>query len=248
VLVSDNGTQFTSSEFKNFLNNHGVHHKLSAPYHPATNGQAERVVQIVKNKLKTLNVDDNNNNNLEIKLQNILLNYRQTPHATTKKSPCDLMLGRKMRSRLDLLKPKKDSNKYNETITVRKLNVGQRVVCREYVSNKTKWMFGKVKECLGKLHYIIQLDDGRCWKRHIDQVRKVGNDIPIQNENDYFWTFDFGDENSVNSNQGDTSPVEGEVRVDNIPSTHVQENLQEETEPQLRKSSRLRKAPERLNI
>ncbi|XP_062708108.1 uncharacterized protein K02A2.6-like [Aedes albopictus] len=43
TLVSDHGPQFTASEFKQFLQMSGVKfHKLSAPYHPATNGQAER--------------------------------------------------------------------------------------------------------------------------------------------------------------------------------------------------------------
>lgn len=40
-FVTDNGRTFTSKEFINFLNKNGVTHKLTAPYHPATNGQAE---------------------------------------------------------------------------------------------------------------------------------------------------------------------------------------------------------------
>ncbi|XP_065091280.1 uncharacterized protein K02A2.6-like [Ochlerotatus camptorhynchus] len=41
TLVSDNAPQFTAVEFKAFLEKSEVkNHKLSAPYHPATNGQA----------------------------------------------------------------------------------------------------------------------------------------------------------------------------------------------------------------
>ncbi|XP_062538719.1 uncharacterized protein K02A2.6-like [Armigeres subalbatus] len=41
TLVSVNGPQFTSGEFKDFLQMSGVkYHKLPAPYHPATNGHA----------------------------------------------------------------------------------------------------------------------------------------------------------------------------------------------------------------
>ncbi|RXN16207.1 putative protein K02A2.6-like protein [Labeo rohita] len=42
VLVSDNGPQFVSQEFANFLKANHVKHIRSAPYHPAMNGQAER--------------------------------------------------------------------------------------------------------------------------------------------------------------------------------------------------------------
>ncbi|KAG7503666.1 putative protein K02A2.6 [Solea senegalensis] len=41
-LVSDNGPQFTSEDFHTFLKNNGIRHITSAPWHPATNGQAER--------------------------------------------------------------------------------------------------------------------------------------------------------------------------------------------------------------
>lgn len=47
VLVSDNGPQ--SEEFRLFMKINGIVHKRSAPYHPATNGQAERNVQTFKN-------------------------------------------------------------------------------------------------------------------------------------------------------------------------------------------------------
>ncbi|KAK9693733.1 hypothetical protein QE152_g34022 [Popillia japonica] len=39
---------------------------------------------------------------------------------------------------------------------------------------KKWWKFGIVTEQCGLLHYLIKLDDGRIWKRHIDQLRKVG--------------------------------------------------------------------------
>ena len=41
------------------------------------------------------------------------------------------------------------------------------VIVRNY-SGKTKWLFGTVGKICGKLHYIIQLEDGRLWKCHVD--------------------------------------------------------------------------------
>ena len=45
VLVSDNGPQFVSEEMARFLLSMGVEHMYSAPYHPQSNGEAERSVQ-----------------------------------------------------------------------------------------------------------------------------------------------------------------------------------------------------------
>ena len=43
-IVSDNGPQFVSSDFTEFLKLNGVRHIRASPYHPATNGEAERFV------------------------------------------------------------------------------------------------------------------------------------------------------------------------------------------------------------
>ncbi|GFR18933.1 uncharacterized protein K02A2.6 [Trichonephila clavata] len=41
VLVSDNESQFTSYEFQRFMQRNGATHKISAPFKPSSNGQAE---------------------------------------------------------------------------------------------------------------------------------------------------------------------------------------------------------------
>ena len=52
MVVTDNGTSFTSKEFEFFLEANGIRHLTLSPYHPASNGLAERTVQIVKQGLK----------------------------------------------------------------------------------------------------------------------------------------------------------------------------------------------------
>ena len=48
MVVLDNGSAFTSAEFQTFVKRNGIRHVRSAPYHPSSNGQAERVVQTFK--------------------------------------------------------------------------------------------------------------------------------------------------------------------------------------------------------
>ena len=51
ILVTDNGPNLVSEEMQQFLNRNGIRHVRTAPYHPASNGQAERAVQTLKRSL-----------------------------------------------------------------------------------------------------------------------------------------------------------------------------------------------------
>ena len=44
-LVSDNGSQFTSEEFADFVKSNGIKHIRTAPYRPSSNGAVERLLQ-----------------------------------------------------------------------------------------------------------------------------------------------------------------------------------------------------------
>ena len=100
TIVSDNGPSFMSSEFKKFIQLNGIRHITSAPYHPSTNGLAERTVQAVKQVIKQME-----GVSLEEKLSRFLHKYRITPHSTTGISPSELLMWKRLRSRLDLLYP-----------------------------------------------------------------------------------------------------------------------------------------------
>nr|XP_029717922.1 uncharacterized protein K02A2.6-like [Aedes albopictus] len=169
VIVSDRGVQFTSDQFREFVRRNNIMHKMGAPYHPATNGQAERFVQTFKEKLKALKCE---RKDVQFELYKILMAYRRTVHPVTGKSPSMLVYGRQMKSRLDLLVPVADLkvSSRGEEEPVRCFTVNERVAARDFLG-ASKWQFGTVTERLGKLHYLIELDDGRIWKRHVDQMR-----------------------------------------------------------------------------
>ena len=79
-LVSDNGPQFTSAEFTQFLEGNRIKHILSAPYHPVSNGLAEHFVQTLK---RTLKASSNDGKSIFHRLSEFLFEYRATPHATS---------------------------------------------------------------------------------------------------------------------------------------------------------------------
>jgi len=99
-IVTDNAPNLTSSEVEEFLRRNGIKHTLSPPYHPASNGLAERAVQIFKQGLKKMQ-----EGTLSDRIARFLFTYRNTPQTTTGMSPAELLFGRRLRSRLDLLKP-----------------------------------------------------------------------------------------------------------------------------------------------
>ena len=100
VVVSDNASNFTSEEFEDFLKSNGVKHVRTPPYHPASNGLAERAVQTFKEGMKKLKDET-----LGTKLARFLFKYQITPQTTTGISPAELIYGRPLRSHLDAVRP-----------------------------------------------------------------------------------------------------------------------------------------------
>jgi len=175
-LVSDNGPQFTSDEFKSFLKSNGVKHICSAPYHPSSNGAAERFVRTFKRAMKTA---DHPDLSFHQQLMSFLLAYRTTPHSTTGVTPSSLFLYRTVRTRLDLLHPEiaetvrqkqtEQKHGHDKHSRVRNFNVGQRVSVRNYRSGP-KWITGTITDQLGPLSYQVQVFGDRSWRRHVDQI------------------------------------------------------------------------------
>ena len=173
VLVSDNGPQLTSREFSNFLALNGIRHIRTAPFHPASNGQAERFVQTLKKGLRS-----NSSSKLPLfrRLNLFLFHYRRAPHALTKKSPAELFLGRALRSSLDVLKPREADAISVQIPSSTKFHVGDSVLARCY-SGAHKWLAGTVLKSVGSCHYSVQV--GReVWKRHLNQLRRSDRTVP----------------------------------------------------------------------
>ena len=147
TIVTDNGTGFVSQEFEEFLRKNRVKHTTSAPYHTASNGLAERALQIVKKGLKK-----EVSRTFSTRLAKVLFTYRITPQSTTSTSPAVLLLRRRPRTRLDLLKPniaervkrKQEDQKarHNQKANSRTFHVGNHVFVKNFGAG-SKWLPGQ---------------------------------------------------------------------------------------------------------
>ncbi|KAK7909343.1 hypothetical protein WMY93_014027 [Mugilogobius chulae] len=174
-LVSDNGPQLVSEEFETFMVENGIQHIKSAPYHPATNGLAERFVQTMKHALKS----SSSSQSLNRRLNAFLLSYRNTPHATTKVSPASAMFKRQLRNRFDLLRLQntKDTVRLQQKAQMdrrakakfRRFDTGDKVLARNYTSG-LKWKPATVVAKTGPVSYTVETNDHLIWKRHVDQL------------------------------------------------------------------------------
>ncbi|GFT51646.1 uncharacterized protein K02A2.6 [Trichonephila clavipes] len=274
VLVSDNGSQFTSYEFQRFMHKNGVRHKTSAPFKPSSNGQAERYVSTLKQSLRAMHKYEGT---IQQKLSTFLMQYRKAPNVTTTLSPAILFLKRDIRTRIDLLLPELKTKiqdklrRDNFEFRDRKFDVGDRVAVRVYRAANTRWKFGTIVNQDGVLHYIIDVQ-GTLVRRHVDQIRPVGdkvqeNILPLIHQR-----FPSSEVRENNSNIQHAETAEdiskdrnkelGSSSVQGVPSTDVavpdlSQSSAKETDsetrsppvpdrPFPRRSGRIRRPPERL--
>ena len=176
-IVSDNSPQFAAVEFENFCKLNGIHHIRVAPYHPSSNGLAERVVKIVKQGLKK-----QSEGTLSDQIARTLFQYRNTPHTTTGSTPAELLLGRKPRTRLDLLRPDLDHRvqskqarqqlDHDKHTRLRHFSEGEKVFVKNQRPGGNPWLPGEIIEITGPVSYRVQLSDGTARRTHQDYLRK----------------------------------------------------------------------------
>ena len=194
-LVSDNGPQFISEDFAQFMKSNGIKHIRCAPYHPASNGAVERLVQTFKKAMKTAKECSKD---LQQALSSFLLTYRTTPHTTTQDTPAKLFLNHQLRTRLDLLLPNKDKTVLDAQAQQKQSHDHTRNVMREFSEVEavmarsnvagTPDVKAVIRKRLGPLMYEIQTDTGLIWKRHVDHLKGLGtvvSDAPPETEEDF---------------------------------------------------------------
>ena len=261
-IVSDNGSAFTSETFERFLQQNGIKQIRTSPYHPSSNGMAERMVQTFKNTMNKIAPG----NDFEKMLQKFLFTYRITPQATTGKTPAELLMNRKLVSALDLIRPnlerkirsKQSSFADDPTRRIRsELHLKAPVFIRNF-GQGSKWWRGTIVNRSGPVTWLIEVDDGRIIQRHTDHIRlrqdsgdiadttissESTQEIPVPSSIDTQLHENLPIEESAGTNEPvnpETNRSEANANIElPLPSVNVKaENLLP------RRSERIRKPPE----
>lgn len=196
-ITADNGSQFTSDEFKNYCKECGIQLISTIPYWPQQNGEVERQNRSI---LKRLIISQNTGRNWVNDLNDYLLMYRTTQHSTTLKTPAELLFnGRNVRDKLpsmsqpleidqetaDRDKEKKEREKQyadeRRHAKESEIQAGDEVlVKRMQKTNKLSTTFvpdvHKVVERKGSETVIKDVSSGAMYRRNVSHLQKIHKD------------------------------------------------------------------------
>lgn len=189
TLITDNGTQYMSSEFRKFKNEWKFDHRTSSPKFPRSNGFAERYVQEAKKFLKRCSIDGSD-------VQLAFLHQRNTPKSENLPSPNERLMGRLTRTNLPItneaLKPKIIGNVHLElkklqgiqksyadrgSKPLKPLEIGEKV--RLQVGHR-EWTGAEVIDKANTPRsYIVQTPHGQIYRRNSSHLHSTkANIIP----------------------------------------------------------------------
>jgi len=129
------------------------------------------------------------------RLFSFLLTYRTTPHATTNVPPCELFVGRRLRTLFDLLRPNRERRVNDRQGTQkaghdnhahhREFEISQHVMARNW-SGGPNWLPGVIVDKHGPLTFEVKMRSGQIWKRHVDHLKPLlkAADEPVTGTSD----------------------------------------------------------------
>ena len=166
-LISDNGTQLTSSDFKEFCDTFQIKHNYTfVPPKIQRTGRTFRRHSEERSK-------ESLRNTLRKGFKQFLQVYRITPNPNTPDatSPAETMFARKIRSVFEKLRPKQASLGRTTTVPTKRYNPGDKVFFKAYSNNTSFGELGTIGKRTGNMTYII-LGPTATHERHLNQIRR----------------------------------------------------------------------------
>ena len=196
-LVSDNGPQFDSHEFKTFTKSWGIEHTTTSPHHSKANGKVESAVKVAKRMLrKTTKTGEDQ--------YLALLNIRNVPTQGVDSSPAQRLMARRTRTLLpttqSLLEPRNPVNRHeSEQLRLNQmrqakyynrsahdppvLKAGDTVRMKPFVLGKKSWDKAEVTKRLDERSYEIQ-SSGTTYRRNREHLVKTAEPAVQQNNSE----------------------------------------------------------------
>ena len=189
-IITDNGPQFISSDYKEFTDTWQIQHITSSPHHSQANGKAESAVKIAKKLLKKVK---HTGQDMHI----AILEWRNTPN-NTGSSPVQRLMSHRTKTLLptaeELLKPrvvdnvdkdidqrKKQAKKQYDkhTIPLPELAIGETVRLQPDFPHQ-QWRIAKCLQKVGPRSYLVQTEEGRKYRRNRKYLRTTKEDFKEQ--------------------------------------------------------------------
>lgn len=183
-LMSDNGPNFSSNEFKQFTHKYNIEHITSSPTYAQSNGKAENSVKTAKNIMQKA-LDAHADPYLAF------LDFRNTPTDGYNTSPAQRMLNRRTRTLLPMSKrlfqpeiptgiqlaqretQAKQAYYYDRSAKeLKPLKEGDVVRVKPKESEK-KFIKAQVEKQVDIRSYNIRTEDGRCFRRNRKHLHKT---------------------------------------------------------------------------
>jgi hypothetical protein len=188
-VVSDRGTQYTSSEFQSLCLQFNIIHKPATPHSQWKNGRCENTIGRLKRLLEKSKEE-------EVTMEDIVLNIRDTPIDNKIPSPYELMFKRKVKTDLPMIplslfedsssiqaghrsvKHAEYTNDRENRVDPNHLEEDQNVLyLKKPQDKKAKWNQGTVVSVDGFRSYTIQDDNtGATYSRDRKHVKPSSKD------------------------------------------------------------------------
>ena len=262
-LVSDNGPQFDSNEFKKFTKSWGIEHTTTSPHHSKANGKVESAVKVAKRMLRKTTKSGEDQ-------YLALLNIRNVPTQGVDSSPAQRLLGRRTRTLLpttqSLLEPKnpvssheseqlrlnqmRQAKYYNRSAhDLPVLKAGDTVRMKPFVLGQKSWDKAEVTKRLDERSYEIQ-SAGTTYRRNRQHLVKTAEpsvqpDISEQPRPDTNVGSDQSAHQQSQAPAVQASPEQEHVQTS--PRTHPTGEKGATTSPRRTRSGRIIREPAKLS-
>ena len=174
--MSDQGTEFTGDVIAAMCKLLGIEKIRTTPYHPQTNGSAERVHQTLQRMISKLDLEKHRK--WPEHIRSVLIAYNATQSQVTGYSPYFLMFGQRPRLPVDLLFQTVNKREWTRTIDeyvkalyewlTECLQLAQESACKE--AKRQKWLYDRkvgAMELRPGDHVLVRLDAFRGQRRKL---------------------------------------------------------------------------------